>query len=82
MVSPRSFLRRVVTSVLFRPDGDPEVSYRPGVWTLAHRGYSGAGRLDVWVYPDRDRALAAGAELAMGCGLDEDPEAAELFSRG
>ncbi len=49
------------------------------VWTLAHRDYSGGGRLDVWVYPTRDAALAAGADLAMQARLDEDPQAAALF---
>lgn len=54
----------------------------PAVWTLAHKGYSGSGRLDVWVYPTKVTALRAGAELAMACGLDEDATARALFARG
>lgn len=52
------------------------------MWTLAHRGYSGGGRLDVWVYPTKAAALRNGAQLAMASGLDEDPKAADLFQRG
>lgn len=50
------------------------------MWTLAHRGYSGSGRLDVWVYPTKQVALREGARLAMECGLDEDERACELFA--
>lgn len=65
--------------MLFRPSGEVVVDRAPGVWTLAHRGYSGSGRLDVWAYPAQHDALAAGALLAMHCGLDEDPHAVALY---
>jgi hypothetical protein len=52
------------------------------VWTLAHRGYSGGGRLDIWVYPTKRAALQAGADLAMASGLEEEPEARRLFADG
>lgn len=45
------------------------------MWTLAHRGYSGSGRLNVWAYATK-RALREGAELAIACGLDEREEQA------
>jgi hypothetical protein len=66
------FIRQVVAETIHRPDGTVETSRSAAVWTLAHRGYSGSGRLDVWVYPTKAAALRAGAELAMACGLDED----------
>ncbi len=56
--------------------------FLPVVWTLAHRGYSGGGRLDVWVYPTQADAERTGAELAMECGLDEDAKARRLFAAG
>lgn len=52
-----------------------ETTRDPAVWTLAHRGYSGCGRLDVWVYATKQEALREGAKLAMACGLDEDERA-------
>ena len=76
------YLRRLVSSQTFRPDGSVTTTRDLAVWTLAHRGYSGGGRLDVWVYPTRDAALLAGADLAMQAGLDEDPSAVELFADG
>lgn len=51
----------------------------PAVWTIAHRGYSGNCRLDVWIYRDEKTALRAAAELAMSCGMDEDPLAVGHF---
>lgn len=54
----------------------------PAVWTLAHRGYSGGGRLDVWVYPSKLDAERAGAELAMASGLSDDPTARKMFAAG
>ncbi|WSY16641.1 serine/threonine protein kinase (plasmid) [Embleya sp. NBC_00896] len=50
------------------------------VWTLAHRGYSGSGRLDVWVYRTRKAAMYEGAKPAMACGMHED-EKARLLHR-
>jgi hypothetical protein len=44
----------------------------PAVWTVAHRGYRGNRRLDVWIYRDENTALRAAAELAMSCGVDKD----------
>jgi hypothetical protein len=52
------------------------------VWTLAHKGYSGGGRLDIWVYPTEAAALQAGADLAMEAGLHEDAKARALFAAG
>lgn len=75
-----AFIRPVVASKRYHPDGTVDTEHRPAVWTLAHRGYSGGGRLDIWVYPTRRAALRAGAELAMQCGLDEDPHAQTLFT--
>ena len=51
----------------------------PAVWTVAHRGYSGNRRLDVWIYCDENTALRAAAELAMSCGVDEEPVAVGHF---
>jgi hypothetical protein len=73
----------VTSSMLYRPDGTKTVEKQPAVWTLAHRGYSGGGRLDVWVYPTKAEALRAGADLALACGLGElDPDAVRLHGRG
>ncbi len=59
------YVRRLVSSKTFPPDGSVTTSRDLAVWTLAPRGYSGGRRLDVWVYPTRAAALAAGADLAM-----------------
>ena len=58
----------------WRPDVDRQ--------TGAPRGYSGCGRLDIWVYPSKAAALREGAKLAMACGLDEDAQATMLFAKG
>lgn len=80
---PSDYIRQVTTTKTFHPDGTTTVGKRPAVWTLAHRGYAGSGRLDVWVYPSRAIALRVGAELALVCGLDEsDPEAVRLYQSG
>ncbi|SLI30206.1 Uncharacterised protein [Mycobacteroides abscessus subsp. abscessus] len=76
-----AFVRQVVASTLYRPDGTVETRRRPAVWTLAHRGSSGSGRLDLWVYPSKTAAVKAGAALAMDCGLDKDPTARRYFAR-
>lgn len=77
-----SFIRQVTSSTLYRADGTTEITKDAAVWTLAHRGYSGCGRLDIWVYPSKAAALREGAKLAMACGLDEDTQAAMLFAKG
>lgn len=59
-----------------------EISRAPAVWTLAHLGYSGGGRLDVWVYPTKQGAFQAGADLALEGGLDEDELAVKLYAAG
>ncbi|MFI9507264.1 hypothetical protein [Nocardia sp. NPDC052566] len=74
-------IRYEISSEAYHPDGTVEIETSPAVWTLAHKGYSGGGRLDVWVYPDRDIALREGAQLALECGLDEDPANVLLFKR-
>lgn len=82
MVHIAEFVEQVVCSTLYRPDGTVETSRAPAVWTLAHRGYSGAGRLDVWAYRTQADALHAGAALAMECGMDEDPRCRKMFAAG
>lgn len=63
-----------------RDDVDDENEMPPGMWTLAHRGYSGSGRLDVWLFPTEGDALREGAALAMECGLDTDPAAVAMMA--
>lgn len=58
-----------------------ETAHGPGIWTMAHRGYSGSRRLDVWAYPDEASALRAAAQLALDSGLDEDNAAVRAFVR-
>lgn len=53
----------------------------PGIWTMAHRGYSGYRRLDLWAYPDEAAALKAAARLGIECGLDEDQAAVDAYAR-
>jgi hypothetical protein len=80
---PADFIRQVTATKTFHPDGTTTVDKRPAVWTLAHRGFSGSGRLDIWVYPSQAIALRAGAQLALACGLDEsDPQAVRLYQSG
>lgn len=76
------FIQPVVCSTTHHPDGTVEVARQPAMWVLAHRGYSGSGRLDLWGYPSREAALYAGAELALECGFDDDPHAVDLFEVG
>jgi hypothetical protein len=79
---PGDYVHDVVASETHHPDGSVDTEARPAVWTLARRGYSGGGRLDIWVYLDREEALRAGAELVLEYGLDDDPEAVRLFHAG
>ncbi|MFD9487609.1 hypothetical protein ACFWBX_27305 [Streptomyces sp. NPDC059991] len=74
------YIHEEIASQMFHPDGRVTTEHAPAVWTLAHRGYSGSGRLDIWAYTSKSAALRAGAELAMDCGLDEDPQARALFT--
>ena len=76
------FIQPVPQSTTHLPDETVQIAHAPAVWTLAHRGYSGAGRLDVWAYPSQQAALRAGAELALACGFDDDRAAIELFASG
>jgi hypothetical protein len=76
------FVRRLTSSVIYHPDGTRETTKDLAVWTLAHRRYSGGGRLDIWVYPTKAIASREGAKLAMAAGLDEDDTAIELFAKG
>ncbi|QTJ67914.1 hypothetical protein HYG77_21540 [Rhodococcus sp. ZPP] len=82
MVRAADFIKQVVSSTLYRPDGTVETTRDPAVWTLAHRGYSGSGRLDVWAYRTQADALRAGAVLAMEAGMDEDPQCVKLYAAG
>ncbi|MFI7135139.1 hypothetical protein ACIBQ1_56455 [Nonomuraea sp. NPDC050153] len=76
---PDSYVARVIASETWHPDGTHTVVEAPAVWTLAHKGYSGGGRLDIWLYASQKAALKAGAELALECGLDEDEVAVKAF---
>jgi hypothetical protein len=58
-----------------------ETAHGPAIWTMAHRGYSGSRRVDVWAYPDEASALRAAAQLGLDCGLDEDDAAVKAFAR-
>ncbi|MFF0450864.1 hypothetical protein ACFYT4_31540 [Streptomyces sp. NPDC004609] len=82
MADTSGFIKQQVSSRLHRPDGRVETTRDPAVWTLAHRGYSGSGRLDVWVYATKQEALSEGAKLAMACGMDEDEQACRDFEAG
>lgn len=74
------FIHQVIASETWHPDGTRTVQSAPAVWTLAHRGYSGGARLDVWAYRSEEAAEYDGARLALSCGLDEDETAVELFA--
>lgn len=50
------------------------------VWVLAHRGYSGSGRLDLWAYPSEEDACREGAKMALE--ICDDPEVPQLFAAG
>ncbi|WP_328876271.1 hypothetical protein OHT76_42850 [Streptomyces sp. NBC_00287] len=76
------FIKQQVSSRRHRADGSSETTRDPAVWTLAHCGYSGGGRLDVWVYATKREALLEGAKLALAGGLDEDDEACRDFEAG
>ena len=82
MAERDQFIHPVVCSVTYHPDGTVDTAYEPAMWVLAHRGYSGSGRLDLWGYRSQADALRAGAELALASGLDEDPHAVDLFEVG
>ncbi len=82
MPATATYLRRLTASTTYHPDGSRTTTKALAVWTLAHRGYSGDGRLDVWAYPSKQAALLAGAELALASGLDEDVEAMRQYRAG
>ncbi|MFJ1756526.1 hypothetical protein [Kitasatospora sp. NPDC088134] len=77
-----AFIQEEVRAQTFHPDGAVTTELAPAVWTLAHRGYSGSGRLDIWTYTSRKSALKAGADLAMACGMDENAKARSLYTAG
>ncbi|WP_326581596.1 hypothetical protein OIE69_44590 (plasmid) [Actinacidiphila glaucinigra] len=79
---PPELVHQEIASQTFHPGGRVTTERAPAVWTLAHKGYSGSGRLDVWVYYSEKEALRAGAELAMACGMDEDAAARAYFAAG
>jgi hypothetical protein len=56
-----TYIRQVTACTTYHPNGRRTTSKAPAVWTLAHRGYSGSGRLDIWVYPSKQAALLASA---------------------
>jgi hypothetical protein len=82
MAELSDFVHESIQSEGFYPQGLTSRTHVPVVWTVAHRGYSGSGRLDVWVYVDEQTGLRAAAELAMNCGLDEDATATNDFHKG
>ncbi|MEU1813232.1 hypothetical protein [Micromonospora aurantiaca (nom. illeg.)] len=82
MSSLGTWIRSVTSGLIYHPDGTQTTIKSPAVWTLAHRGYSGGGRLDVWVYPTKKAALQAGADLALGCGMDQDEKTVILYRAG
>ncbi|WP_221357725.1 hypothetical protein [Streptomyces beigongshangae] len=83
MIDSSGFIKQQVASRLHRSDGSTQTTRAPAVWTLAHRGYSGSGRLDVWVYATKRDALREGAFLAIACGLDgEKDQARRDFEAG
>jgi len=65
MARPSDFIKQLTSTTIYHPDGTTETRKAPAVWTLAHRGFSGSGRLDVWVFRAKGAALYAGAVLAM-----------------
>lgn len=72
------FIQNVDTRWVLRDGKKTAIEQAPGVWVLAHRGYSGNGRLDLWAYPSEEAALRAGAQLAKSiCG--DDPEMQRLI---
>ncbi len=75
------FIHRTVVSELWRPDGMAETLYGRAFWAVAHRGFSGGGRLDLWAHRDEMTAMRAAAELAIEC-LDDEPIAANHFKNG
>jgi len=77
-----TFIRPVTAAKTYHTDGTTTTVKAPAVWTLAHRGYSGCGRLDIWAYPTKRAALLAGADLALACGLVEDERAVALYHAG
>lgn len=60
-------------------DAADDLDVPPGLWTLAHRGFSGGGRLDVWLFPTKLDALREGAAMAMEFGLDRDAAARAML---
>lgn len=81
MAQLSDFVHQSIQAEGFNPQELTSLTYVPVVWTVAHRGYSGGGRLDIWVYLDEQIALLSAAELAMSCGLDEDAIAREHFKK-
>lgn len=86
-VAASPFIQNAIVSARYTPtaihdDWLCETAHGPAVWTLAHRGYSGSRRLDLWAYPDEHSALRAAARLGLECGLDEDLAAVKAFEAG
>lgn len=79
-----AFIHNVIVAERYSGRADNRVhewERGPGIWTVAHRGYSGYRRLDLWAYPDEHSALKAAARLGMECGLDEDEAAAKAYEQ-
>lgn len=85
LVAASPFIQNALIAERYTPAADDwlhETAHGPGIWTMAHRGYSGSRRLDLWAYPDEESALRAAARLGLECGLDEDAAAVDAFERG
>lgn len=86
-VAASPFVQDAVVAEQYTPTSIPgdwlcETAHGPGIWTMAHRGYSESRRLDLWAYPDEHSALRAAARLGLECGLDEDLPAVKAFEVG
>lgn len=69
------YIHQEATLLEPRSDGTiVPVETSAAAWTLAHKGYSGSGRLDVRIYPSEQHALRAGAELAIEYDLGESAD--------
>ncbi|HCT79289.1 MAG TPA: hypothetical protein DGG94_23135 [Micromonosporaceae bacterium] len=64
-MDPASLIHQITSSTTHHPDGTQTSTTDAAVWTLAHKGYSGNGRLGIWVYPTEQAALLQ----ADGCHL-------------
>lgn len=79
MTPPEKFIHKSVVMETHYPDKSAEFVVGKALWVVAHRGYSGGRRLDLWAYSDESTALKVAAQLALDCGLDADQQADRSF---